>query len=82
MSICLESGVYDTFRRPVESSATNGDRKEEEAFREGEKERTSDFQRDRFTREFSIRRAFFVFISSLFARYTKGRKGKRLARET
>lgn len=54
MSICLESGVYDTFRRPVESSATNGDRKEEEAFREGEKERTSDFQRDRFTREFSI----------------------------
>lgn len=49
--------MYDTFRRyrlTVESLAKNGDRKEEEAFREGEKERTSDFQRDRFTREFSI----------------------------
>lgn len=46
--------MYDTFRRPVESSATNSDRKEEEAFREGEKERMNDFQRDRFTREFSI----------------------------
>lgn len=64
MSICLESGVYDTFRRPVESSATNGDRKEEEAFREGEKERIFSVIGSHASFPFDVRSSFFFLRCS------------------